>query len=176
MEVEAKPKPRKSVLKGSVNAAVCNAFNNPKARESLVTATTQCFGADDRVQVESLLSGISNVLQQTVQAHVDNWTAERGLDQALEVVDEQCLRASSPFSSNENMSPLAQPSATLPKTSYAQVRLNCKKQQLNELKNDLDDRTSQVENLKAEVTQQIETTSALNQSVGNFAQDNTLTL
>lgn len=171
MEVEPRAQPRKKVLKDAVTEALHNAFNDTKAHELLVAGTTRCFATSEPSDVDSLLAGISKVVQQTVLAHVDNWTAERGLDQALDIVDEQCVRAAPPFSANEAAVSLTQPSAALPNISFAQVRLNCKKQQLEELKQDLAKRTSQVEQLKAEVTQQMESASALSRNVGNFGRE-----
>lgn len=171
MEVEPRAQPRKTVLKDAVTEALHNAFNDTKARELLVAETTRCFATSDRSEVDNLLAAICKVVQKTVQAHVDNWTAERGLEQALDIVDEQCIRAASPFSAHEATAPLTRPSAALPNTSYAQVRLNCKKKQLEELKQDLANRNSQVEQLKTEVTQQIEAASALSRNVGNIEGD-----
>lgn len=163
-------KPRKDILQDSLEAALHNSFLDAEAHEGLVSATTRYFGLSDHSGVQKLLEDVSAVLWGVMRAQVDDWTSERGLGEILKVVDEQCLRTIPQALANGTPTALAEPSLSMPSSSYGDVRYSCKRQQLEVLRKDLASRTLDMEEIKEQLAAEAERAAILSQKVATFGE------
>lgn len=153
---------RQSLLSEAVTQTLSNVFKDTLVREVFENASQEAETLSKQKAAQEIASDLSTVVQQSVMAHVEKWTSENGLDKTFDLVDEYCLRSTSIFSGEDAMEQLAKPCSSFPNEKYAEVKLASKKQQLEVLQKQLAESQLQVETLKSEVSQIIDTATLLN--------------
>lgn len=175
MDLDSQATSRKAHLNEAVSRAIANVFSTSEVRELFEGSSNETLSTEDQNAVQNILSNVCRIVQQTVESHVDSWTAERGLDQTFGIVDEHCLRNTSVFSEDSITPAFVTPCSSKPGAAYAQVKLNCKKQQLEVLKKELAEKEGHVLQMQTEVSRMVDAVSSLNEQLGKRNQAGTST-